>query len=269
MSSIACSRYRRGRPVCGGSVKFGDTTRVDDAHKQAEIASRTPEFMANEASKPFGWSPAHFVEWATIETMLARTGLPKGASIVDVGSGSGWTSLFLAEAGYDVTGYDLVPANVELSRRRASGWGSGARFEVADMESLPDGEPADAALVFDALHHSTRQREALASVARRIRPGGWLYLGEPTWLHDYSPGAHRVARELGWTERGLRLRDLRADLRAAGFGETRRFFQPTQPYEGRVRGFAWQLARLVGANVFVAPQAHLWIAARRGDQPPA
>jgi hypothetical protein len=46
--------------------------------------------------------------------------------------------------------------------------------------------------------------------------------------------------------------------------EIRRFFGPTRPYEGRGRGFVWQLARLVGANVWVAPQAHLWLAARRG-----
>jgi SAM-dependent methyltransferase len=234
-----------------------------DAHKQAEIDSRTPEFMANEASKPFGWDPAHFVEWATIATMLERTGLPQGASVIDVGSGSGWTSLFLAEAGYAVTGYDLVPANVGLARERAERWGSGARFEVADMEALPDGEPADAALVFDSLHHSTRQAQALRSIGARVRPGGWIYLGEPTWLHDYSPGAHRASRELGWSERGLRLRELRSDLRAAGFGRARRFFQPTAPYEGRARGFAWQLARLVGANVLVAPQSHLWLAAQR------
>ena len=43
----------------------------------------------------------------------------------------------------------------------------------------------------------------------------------------------------------------------------RRFFQPTRPYENRVRGFGWQLMRLVAANVWVAPGAHLWLAARR------
>jgi hypothetical protein len=64
-------------------------------------------------------------------------------------------------------------------------------------------------------------------------------------------------------ERGTTLRELRQDLRDAGFVEIRRFFQPTRPYEGRSRGFGRQLAQLVGANVFVAPQALLWLAAQR------
>jgi SAM-dependent methyltransferase len=232
-------------------------------HKAAEIASRTPEFMAQERSKPFGWDAAHFVEWATVTEMLHVIGLQPGANVIDVGCGSGWTTLFLAEAGFEALGYDLAPANVELARERAARWGSSARFEVADMDALPGGPPADAALIFDALHHTAGQQAALRGVHDRLKPGGWLLLGEPTWLHRLSPEARRVRQERGWLERGLTLHGLRRDLRAAGFGETRRFFQPTRPYEGRVRGFGWQLARLVGANLAVAPQAHLWVAARR------
>jgi SAM-dependent methyltransferase len=235
----------------------------DERHKHAEIASRTPEFMANEASKPFGWSPAHFVEWATIEHMLEAVALPAGTAIIDVGCGSGWTSLFLAEAGYKVLGYDLVPANIELARRRAAMWHSSARFKVADMEALPDGDPADAALLFDALHHSARQRDALRSIAGRLKPGAWLLLGEASFLHRYSSDARHVHKERGWLERGIDLRELRGDLHESGFGEVRRFFQPTRPYESRGRQFAWQLTRLVAANFWVAPQAHLWLAARR------
>ena len=119
------------------------------------------------------------------------------------------------------------------------------------------------ALIFDALHHTAAQAAALRAVHARLAPGGWLLLGEPTWLHRISPEARRVRRERGWLERGITLRSLRRDLRAAGFGETRRFFQPTRPYEGRVRGFSWQLARLVAADLLVAPQAHLWLAAER------
>ena len=236
---------------------------AEEAHKRAEIESRTPEFMAHEATKPFGWSPAHFVEWATIEHMIEAVALPQGASIIDVGCGAGWTSLFLAEAGYRVLGYDLVPANIELARRRAAMWHSRARFKVADMEDLPTGDPADAALLFDALHHSAEQRKVLNSIAGRLKPGGWLLLGEASWLHRYSGEARHVHKERGWLERGIDLSGLKADLTANGFAEPRRFFQPTRPYEGRGRHFAWQLSRLIAANFWVAPQAHLWLAARR------
>jgi SAM-dependent methyltransferase len=195
--------------------------------------------------------------------MLHRLGIQRGASAIDVGCGSGWTTLFLAEAGFDALGYDLVPGNVELARERGRRWGSTARFEVADMDALPDGPLADVALVFDALHHTRAQRAALEGVHRRLRPGGWIVLGEPTWLHRLSPEARRVRAQRGWLERGLTLHGLRRDLRAAGFGTTRRFFQPTRPYEGRIGGFAWQLTRLVAANWAWAPQSHLWVAAQR------
>lgn len=235
------------------------------SHKAAEIASRTSGFMAHEASKPFGWSSLHFLQWATVETMIKALGIPQGASIMDVGCGSGWTSLFLAEAGFQVIGYDLVPANVELATTRATRWGSSARFQVSDMESLPSGEQVDAALVLDALHHTGKQRQTLVEISRRLRPGGWLMVGEPTWLHKLSPKARRVGRDLGWLERGIALRGLRRDLAYAGFDEVRRFYQPTWTYEKRVRGLAWELVRLIAANVFVAPQSLLWIAARRRD----
>ena len=214
-------------------------------------------------AKPFGWPPSYFTDWATVAAMLRAVDLPSGSGMLDLGCGTGWTSLFLAESGFRVVGYDLVAANVEIARGRAERWGSDAQFEVADMEALPAGEEVDAVLLFDALHHSRRQPAVLESVARRLRPGGWLLIGEPTWLHWLSPGAHAARRDLGWTERGLTLRGLKRDLRSAGFGETRRFFQPTKPYEGRVRAFGWQLLRLVGANLLVAPGAHLWVAARR------
>ena len=232
-------------------------------HKSAEVTSRTPEFMAAEASKPFGWDAAHFAEWATVTEILHRLGIGPGASAVDVGCGAGWTTLFLAEAGIDALGLDLVPANIELARERAQRWGSAARFEVADMDALPDGPPVDVVLVFDALHHTSAQRATLQGIHGRVKPGGWVVLAEPTWLHRLSPEARRVRRERGWLERGLTLRGLKRDLRAAGFGTTRRFFQPTRPYEGRLREFTWQLTRLVAANWLWAPQAHLWVAAER------
>jgi hypothetical protein len=118
-------------------------------------------------------------------------------------------------------------------------------------------------LVYDALHHSARQRAVAANVARHLCPGGWALFGEPSWLHAVSPAARRTTRDLGWIERGIRIRSLRRDCVACGLGEFRRFFEPTGPYERRVRGFGWQGLRLVAADVAVAPQASVWLAAKR------
>jgi SAM-dependent methyltransferase len=234
-----------------------------DAHKEAEIASRTPEFMAEEATKPFGWETYHWVRWATIAEAVRRLDVPAGARVLDVGCGPGWTSLFLAEAGHPVTAVDLVPANVELTARRAERWGVPVHAQIGDMEDLDLDEQFDFVLIYDALHHSTRQRRALESAAAHLRPGGWLLLGETSWLHRFSPSARRHHRERGWIERGFTVRGLRSDLRRAGLSRTRRFFGPTQPYESRLREFPWQLARLIGANFVATPATPIWIAAQR------
>jgi 2-polyprenyl-3-methyl-5-hydroxy-6-metoxy-1,4-benzoquinol methylase len=132
------------------------------------------------------------------------------------------------------------------------------------MEELALDGRFDLILIYDALHHSTRHRRALERVAAHLKPGGWLLVGETSWLHRISPFAHRHARETGWMERGFTARGLRADLRAAGLTEQRRFFQGTHPYESRGREFAWQLVRLVAGNLAVSPKTAIWLAARRG-----
>lgn len=234
-----------------------------EAHKQAEIASRTPAFIAAESTKPFGWEPYLWVRWATIAAALQRLGVERGARVLDVGAGPGWTSLFLAESGYDVTAVDLVAANVELIRQRAARWGVSLTATVADMEQLELGTQFDFALIHDALHHSPRHRLVLQRVFSHLEPGGWLLLGETSWLHRLSPGAWRQSRTTGWVERGFTARGLRRDLRGAGFAEVRRFFQGTNPYEGRGGGFGWQLVRLVAGNFVAAPQSAVWLAGRR------
>jgi SAM-dependent methyltransferase len=234
-----------------------------EANKIAEIESRTPEFMEGEATKPFGWEPYHWIRWSTIVEAMRALDIPDGARVLDVGVGTGWTSIFLAQAGYDVTALDLVPANIEMTERRASQWGVDVTGVVADMDDFALDAEFDFVLIYDALHHSNRQRVVLERIAEHLRPGGWTLLGETTWLHRLSPLAHRHSRERGWVERGFTVRGLRSDFRAAGLENHRRFFQGTHPYETRGRGFAFQLACLVAANFLVAPRTPFWLAAQK------
>jgi 2-polyprenyl-3-methyl-5-hydroxy-6-metoxy-1,4-benzoquinol methylase len=237
---------------------------VSERHKHGEIDSRSAEFMANEMSKPFGWDPAHFVEWAAVATMIAWRGVEPGARILDVGCGVGWTTLFLAEQGMKPLGVDLVPANIEAARERAQKWDSEARFEVADVESLDlaDEPPFDAVLVLHALHHVSRQRRALRAISGHMRPGAVLFVGEPSWLHQFSPRAARARREFGWLERGLTTRGLKRDLTDAGFEDIQRFHQGSHAYRG-LGGLARELTGLASSHFVAAPRHQLWITALR------
>jgi SAM-dependent methyltransferase len=220
---------------------------VREPHKQAEVDVRTEEFMHSEAHKPFGWGAEHWVRWGTVEEAFHRLSIAPPTPVLDVGCGSGWTTLLLAEAGFCAVGIDLVPANVEFARSRADRWTSSAHFEQADMDAFELNPRFGAVLVFDSLHHSRRQAEAVACMARHLEPGGWALFGEPSWLHWISPRARHTTRQRGWSERGLTVRGLRRDCLAAGLDEFRRFFEGTRPYESRTRGFGWQLARLGAA----------------------
>lgn len=239
-----------------------------EPHKQAEIDSKEEYLRLGQTfvfRKPFGpeWDSHNWVKWATMAEILHRLELPAGSSVLDVGCGPGWTTLFLAEAGFVPTGIDIAPTFVEQARAWATRWNSAASFEVRDMDSFSFPQEFDAVIVFDALHHSTRQSQVVQNVADSLRRGGWVLFGEPSWLHNVSPTARRVRGETGWIERGVTIRQLKSDCRAAGLGSFRRFFEGTRPYEGRLREFGWQLVRLVAANVAVAPQSSVWLAARK------
>jgi 2-polyprenyl-3-methyl-5-hydroxy-6-metoxy-1,4-benzoquinol methylase len=240
-----------------------------EPHKQAEIDSHARDMRERPAifHKPFGaeWNGEYWAKWAVIAYALRRLGVAEDAELLDIGCGPGWTSLFLAEEGYSVTGVDLAPAHVEVSTQRAQQRGIAASFETHDMDYLALDRRFDAVLVFDALHHSTRQRAVIRNIADHLRPGGWVLFGEPSWLHNVSPGARRVHRERGWTERGVGVRALRRDCHHAGLVGCRRFYEGTNPYESRHRGFGWQLVRLVAANFFLAPQMSVWLAAQKPD----
>ncbi|HEY5199012.1 MAG TPA: class I SAM-dependent methyltransferase [Solirubrobacteraceae bacterium] len=217
-------------------------------------------------TKPFHleWGAQYWIKWGAVDYALGALQVPEGSRVLDVGCGQGWTSVFLAESGFEVTGIDIAPANIRLAEERARRWGlESARFIEADMDDFAIEERFDLVLVFDALHHTARQSEVVASLAGHLAPGGWVIFGEPSWLHGVSPKARKVHREDGWIERGIGLRGLKRDCSAAGLGNFRRFFEGVGPYESRVRSFSWQLARLVGANFAVAPQSSIWLAAQK------
>jgi 2-polyprenyl-3-methyl-5-hydroxy-6-metoxy-1,4-benzoquinol methylase len=236
-----------------------------EANKVRESETAAASAHSRHANyKPFGtvWGSRYFAKWAAISHALLALGMKEGSTILDVGMGTGWTTVFLAETGFDPTGVDIAPASVGVGRRRAERYGASARFEVADMDRLDLGDTFDAVLVFDALHHSSRQREVVARLVAHTKPGGWILFGEPSWLHGLSPHARKTSKEEGWIERGIVLRTLKRDCRDAGCVEFRRFYEGTSPFSPGLRPFLFELVRLVGAQVNISPKTSVWLAAQ-------
>ena len=242
-----------------------EPNKAREIENAARSLTRLTREGTTERTKPFGieWPAVWWLKWATIHHAFRALEIPKGASVLDLGSGTGWSSLLLAEAGFAPTGVDIAPGNVRISQLHAERWNSHAAFAAADMDSLDLGRTFDAVLMFDALHHVRDPAAVVRRVGQHLEPGGWALFGEPSLLHLISPKARRVTRELGWIENGIGVRALRGWCSQAGMPHTRRFFEPTRPYENRVRQFAWEAIRLVAANVAFAPTYHIWLAARR------
>lgn len=237
-----------------------------DQNKLDEIASA--EASKNDprvGTKPFGseWGSDYWGKWQTISYALYSLGIEKGATVLDVGMGVGWTTVFLAESGFRPTGIDIAPASAVIASARAARYHTVIDSVAADMDDFDLGRSFDAALVFDALHHSVRPADVVARIATHLKPGAWVLFGEPSWLHSISPHARRTSKSEGWVERGIRVRALKRDCEAAGLGDFRRFYEGTNPHSGRAVDFAYQASRVFAARLASAPQMSVWLAARR------
>ncbi len=105
-----------------------------------------------------------------------------GIRVIDVGCGNGEMTLAAAQAGADVTGYDVSEALVRAARARARELGARrARFEVLDLERGLAARPADVVLclgVFSCIHDDEVWLRTLDQFAAMIPAGGTLFLRE-------------------------------------------------------------------------------------------
>jgi SAM-dependent methyltransferase len=211
--------------------------------------------------KPFS-EPRVFREFAMVLEVFDERLRGQG-TILDFGCGTGWTSLWLARAGYRATGVDISERMIEIAHELSARENVAAEFIVADMEDVDLGRhDFDGALFFDCLHHCPDYDAALARAHAHLRPGGYLLLMETTWLHRYSPHARQVSKELGVTELGFTRRQLRRSLRTAGFTDISFLHDPGPGYRGPL-GFAKASLRLFFDYFLFFPQAKNIAVARK------
>lgn len=73
--------------------------------------------------------------WLAVLERLAGTA---PLCVLDIGCGTGFLSLLLAELGHDVTGIDIAPEMLEIASGKASAAGLAIAFRLGDAESLAD-----------------------------------------------------------------------------------------------------------------------------------
>jgi SAM-dependent methyltransferase len=124
-----------------------------------------------------------------------------GERWLDVACGPGLVARGLAPCVGEVHGVDMTPAMVEVARREAAAEGIvNAVFSVGDATALDFGEAAfDGAVTRFSLHHIPVPGRVVEELARVVRPGGAVVVGD----HVTSPDADEAA----WHEEIERLRD--------------------------------------------------------------
>jgi SAM-dependent methyltransferase len=139
-----------------------------------------------------------------------HTRLPKTGRALELGSGTGWMLRALRERGWLAVGSERTVSAAAAARDAA-----GAPMFVGDLSAIRDEPLLDLVIMFHVLEHLADPLTALATVARRMKPGGTLILGIPNiaswqarfggrwWMHlevprhlcHFSPDA--IERALG------------------------------------------------------------------------
>jgi SAM-dependent methyltransferase len=119
----------------------------------------------------------------SIEHCVLRLDPKPGEKILDLATGTGWTSRLVAKRGAQVIGADISADLIAFATQRATEEGLSITYQTGDAEKLPfaDGE-FDAVISTCGVMFASRPEAAAAELARVCRKGGRIAL--TTWLSD-------------------------------------------------------------------------------------
>ena len=154
----------------------------------------------NERSSTFDLSPGHVIasrkEKEAWKSLLRKKIGGDTGEILDIGAGTGFLSIMLAELGYRVVGIDISEEMMERAKKKAVDRGVEAEFKLGDAENLSFETGSFDAIVNRAVLWTLPNPEkALAEWKRVLKPGGRLCF----FLHESRPDGitHRFRRQLG------------------------------------------------------------------------
>jgi len=159
-----------------------------DAERSHYLLTKPFYNLANKPDKHQGEgmdaeTHRHFCDFANIAVTLA---LPAGSKLLDVGCGSGWLSEYFARLGYNITGIDISPKLIQMSRDRVAKVAYDVdhettlkcEFKVHDIEAGPLAEKFDAVICYDSLHHFQDEKAVMRNIAAMLPVGGVMFILE-------------------------------------------------------------------------------------------
>jgi SAM-dependent methyltransferase len=132
-----------------------------------------------------------------VESIIAVAGLGPGATVLEVGCGTGQLTGRLARPGLKLTAIDIGASLIAAARRRVGD--ANVSFQVTSFEDLDAADASFDLAISSAAFHWIDPEVAFAKSARLLRPGGWLALLGSEEDYDDPLGA---ALEILWAAHG-------------------------------------------------------------------
>ena len=186
--------------------------------------------------KPFhelGEAPEVALTFTHVLKVLAQ---PRGATILDFGCGTAWSSAIMAGLGYDVIASDVSSHALEIGRKGYPD--QRIRFLLFDGRhiDLPDAS-VDAVTCLSALHHVPNVHVVLSEIARVLKPWGVAGFSEPGPHHSLSPQSQSEMRQFTVIENDIDIDDIWRIASGVGFTSIELgLFQP-EPILASLDGF--------------------------------
>jgi SAM-dependent methyltransferase len=172
------------------------------------------EGVEHAVNKPFSdrYCAGNLMQIGALMALLP----PPPARLLDVGCGTGWTSVFFARHGYEVVGVDISPDMIfHANRIKEKDKIANLEFAVADYEALSFSNAFDCAVFYDSLHHAVDEVEAVRMVHRALRPGGVCLTSEPGKGHAANEAVAAATKRYNVTEKDMppkRIRQIGAQV---------------------------------------------------------
>lgn len=190
-----------------------------------------------------GTSLGEITERLERDLVLELAGPLAGRDLLDAGCGDGAFALAAARSGARVAGIDASPRSIEAAASRARSEGLSADLRCADVRRLPYPDARfDVVVAVTVLCFLPEARAAATELARVLRPGGVLVLGELAPWNAWAAWRRLRAWLGNATWRGARFRsarELRRLVAGAGLApEVSRGAVFYPPVGALARGFA-------------------------------
>jgi SAM-dependent methyltransferase len=118
----------------------------------------------------------------SIEHAVLRLNPRQGERVLDLATGTGWTSRVVAKRGAQVTGVDIATGLLDAAERNAAAERLSIRYLPGDAEQLPFEDASFDALVSTCgVMFASRPEAAAKELARVVRQGGRMAL--TTWTN--------------------------------------------------------------------------------------